>query len=581
MRSRHAVHVQRIVVAGAPQAARALLLLALLLLTLPTLLNAPAIDVDSQWETGMQMAAHQHMQWGPQVIWTYGPLGYLQYPMLVYSSEWRITVVVLALVSLVFVGSIGLFLWTHRAHLLWLLAVVAIFGLARGITSGLEVKLAVCMVVLSALAVQDRLPSRLSLACACLAGLSFALGCMVRGTELLVAEVSVPCVCAALLLGRRRLAATLFAGSFVIGGVAMWLAAGQSVANIPSYLRGAWEISSGYSSLATSAPSAGNLAISVLALVPIAVIGVVSLHRRALPLCVLMVPCAAWAVVTYKEGIVDGDPHRLIDAVTLMALLIMVAIVGATRFPSLVSTVACGGVAFVWLFLSPSVALGTADWNTAPPGDGSPGAVVSAYHRYAALFFSAADRTHLILQEKQSVRQEAGLSPGTVAAMRAGTNLFTPIDVGRAWAYDVAWVAGPVLQSYGAYTPWLQEADAATLQGSSRPDHVVMTVDWILDSWPQFEDAAALRALLANYHLSAVTLSQSHPGVLLFDRGAPALPPAGCTPQKSRSDKIEPPAPPANSYPSSTAHTPGSPASPPETAPPPIADTAPAAQTPG
>lgn len=331
----------------------------------------------------------------------------------------------------------------------------------------------------------------------------------------------------------------------------MWLTAGQSVSSIPSYLRSAWEISSGYSSFATSAPSPGDLTVSVLALVPIAVIGVVSLRRRALPLGMLMIPCGAWALVTYKEGIVDGAPHRLIEAVTMMALLIMVAIAGATRFPSLVSATACGGLAFVWLFLSPSVGLGAADWNTAPPGDGSPGAVTSAYQRYASLFFSAADRTQLILQEKQDVRREAGLSPATLAAMRAGNNLFVPIDVGRAWAYGVAWVAGPVLQSYGAYTPWLQEVDAATLQGPSRPDHVVMTIDWILDSWPQFEDAGALRALLANYHLSSVTLSQTDPGVLLFDRGAPALSPATCTrtlPSARLNAAIPVPAAPVSSY---------------------------------
>ncbi len=427
---RQGAQLRRIALAAAARAAWVLLLLTLLLLTLPTLLNTPAIDVDSQWETAMQVAAHQHMQWGTQVIWTYGPLGYLQYPMLVYSAEWRVSVVVLAVVSLAFVGSIALLLRARRAGILWLLLTVAVFAATRGIASGLEVKLAVCMVVLTALAVEDRVGSRVALACASLAGLSFALGFMVRGTELLVAALSVPGVCVTLLIARRRRTAAVFAGSFVVGGLAIWLVAGQSLGSIPAYLRSAWEIGSGYSSLATSAPSAGDLAVSLLTLVPFAILAVVAVRRRSAALGATLVPCAAWALVTYKEGISDGGPHRLIEAVTLIAVLVMVAIAGATRFPSVVSAVACAGAAFAWLFLSPSVALGTGDWNTAPPGDGSPAALVSAYRDYTSLFFSATDRTRLLLAEQQGIRARPACRPTSSRRCAAAPRCSSPSTPG-------------------------------------------------------------------------------------------------------------------------------------------------------
>src|ERR1017187_7632062 len=165
---------------------KALLLIALFALTLPALTGLIDLNVDSEWEMGLQTAVHQNLHWGPQVVWTFGPLGYLQYPLLLYPREWFITVVAILVLSVVFVLAVGAFLQSHRSHLGWWVLVVGVLVVTRGVSSGFEVKLAVCMLVFSALTADARTPPAVATLCAVLAGLVFALGGMVRGTELLV-----------------------------------------------------------------------------------------------------------------------------------------------------------------------------------------------------------------------------------------------------------------------------------------------------------------------------------------------------------------------------------------------------------
>ncbi len=479
------------------QVAKVVLLLALLALTLPTLTGLIDLNVDSEWQMGLQTAIHQHLHWGPQVLWTFGPLGYFQYPLLLYPREWAIAVVVLLLLSIVFVTAVGLFLQRLRVHLGWWVVVVAVLVVTRGVSSGIEVKLAICMLVFTALAADERQPANLANVWACLGGVAFALSGMIRGTELLVAEVTVPAIVIALVLGHRRSRAAMFALSFVAGFLVLWGMAGQWLGDIPMYLRGSWEISSGYSWQGGVLTPWAEVALSLLALVPIVALGVLAVVRRILMLGVGAIVAIAWGLVTYKEGIIgDGAVHRVHFAVTLMVLLALLSVAAASRSGRIAPIVAVAGVAFAWLFIAPSVRLTGYDWNTAPPNDGSPAAVLSAYRHYAHLLTSADARVAEIAGARAHFRNQAGLSPATVAAMRTGPTLFDPIDVGNAWAYDIPWAPGPVIQNYSAYTPWLQDLEAATLTKPDRPAHVLLTADrLILDEWSQFQDSAAFRSL--------------------------------------------------------------------------------------
>ena len=47
----------------------------------------PRLDLDGAWEIGLRQALHDGLDYGPDVLFTYGPLGFLREPLLVVPVE--------------------------------------------------------------------------------------------------------------------------------------------------------------------------------------------------------------------------------------------------------------------------------------------------------------------------------------------------------------------------------------------------------------------------------------------------------------------------------------------------------------
>src|SRR3954451_18143316 len=50
-------------------------------------LMGPGLGIDPSWQAGLYMAAHDGLHFGDQIIYTFGPLGFLQFPVLYYPDE--------------------------------------------------------------------------------------------------------------------------------------------------------------------------------------------------------------------------------------------------------------------------------------------------------------------------------------------------------------------------------------------------------------------------------------------------------------------------------------------------------------
>ena len=61
--------------------------LVLFVVTWPVGSLAPVPGLDYSFVAGLHMAAHEHLQFGTQVVGTYGPLGFLAYPVLPHGLE--------------------------------------------------------------------------------------------------------------------------------------------------------------------------------------------------------------------------------------------------------------------------------------------------------------------------------------------------------------------------------------------------------------------------------------------------------------------------------------------------------------
>jgi hypothetical protein len=187
---------------------------------------APRLDLDGAWEIALRQGLHDGLDFGPDLVFTYGPLGFLREPMLVYASSARLAFVYGLLV--------------HFA-----LCATLIWGLRRALGSLLVASL-VAVLLAAAMWQEPTIVIGFAAAVALAAGLArsrpaalIALGLgVLSGIELLsklntgvtLAVLGVVAVLAA--PSPRRLPAAAFAGGLLGALAVAWLATGQSLGAI-------------------------------------------------------------------------------------------------------------------------------------------------------------------------------------------------------------------------------------------------------------------------------------------------------------------------------------------------------------
>ena len=296
-------------------------------------------------------------------------------------------------------------------------------------------------------------------------GLLTALGAL-AGFQVLV-EVNVGLVTALLAVlavagstDRWRPGAVRAGAAFLIVTVVALVAAGQSLGNFVSYLHGAFAVAVGYGS--AMGLSAGRRAEDWYALIDAALLVLIFvLALRGSPLrrqVAVTLMLALWGWETLKEGFVRHDLHDLtFFGLFLVALALarlprryVPAQAVSIALASLLACLANGGV---------------------PPSLRSPVEDVKAFYAEVADLSSAARWSRVQAIARYQVRATGdALHPGMVASLAGLTLAAEPWDDAVTFGYpQLRWRPEPVLQSYSAYTPYLDGLDASLPGVAGRP----------------------------------------------------------------------------------------------------------------
>jgi len=212
----------------------------LALLTWPLASSTPSVGPDASWAAGLYMAMRDGLQFGTELVFAYGPLGFLRQPVLYDQELWMVAVLYQGVVYAALATAL---LWSTRRWLPLLPAAALVYALlVVGYLEAAAVLLAflVCMAALA----QDPPPRAL--------GLVAVGGALLAAVELLAKlnfGLAVLALCVVTLLalpGRRRNLAT-FSALFGIALLAAWLLAGQSPADLPDFVSSSAQVLGGYS----------------------------------------------------------------------------------------------------------------------------------------------------------------------------------------------------------------------------------------------------------------------------------------------------------------------------------------------
>jgi hypothetical protein len=311
-----------------------------LLVAFPIVPLAPGGGTDGSWITALNLAAHEGLNFGSEIVYTYGPLGFLTVPRLVDPDLARLG---FAYVALAYYGLAVTSLWAARRSFPLPVAVglaIVILECFRIVSPDEQTQFA--MVAMSfAWAVgmlrAERLPdSRWWPVILALVG-------AVAGVELLIklnAGLTIVLLLggAAAIAGpwRPPIAPLAFAGGFIASVTAGWLATGQQLSGFDDYLRTSFEVISGFSGyLYTEEGGREWEYLAVAILVPLVVLlawqasaGWRPLHRLG-----LLALSALMVFSTFKQGFVRHDGHSLVFFASIVVVAIALGWRGRSARP--------------------------------------------------------------------------------------------------------------------------------------------------------------------------------------------------------------------------------------------------------
>lgn len=459
-------------------------------------MHAPGPGLDPSWNAGLAMAAEQGLQFGREVVFSYGPLGFLHSPYVFYGDLGVLAFLFSAAIHLGFCLAL---VWALQRVLPLPLAAVVAFVLIA-VLPPLEQSL--LLAVLAALALLEEERPRRLLDAFVLAGASYA------AVEALVKLSTGPIVVAIFLLallgaraGRLRIAA--FLGIFAVEVLALWLAAGQSLAAIPDFVANTREIISGYSGamirevdVAPWKVTAASIAAGAIAIGLVAACAAGRFRdRRARWAAAGLMAIAAFTV--FKEGVVRTDAGHL--SLFFSAACILWIAIPWTPHRRL------------WL-LGGAVAIVLMSLPVRPPEMPTHlNAVANARNAFdqARTLFSSSRRAEAMTAGRAGMKATYRLDPQTRAALRGRTVAIEPWEVGVVWAYDLRWQPLPVFQNYSAYTAGLDRLNAEAVEDPEGPERILRENPLLvfpefptrgLDSrFPGWDPPQQARAVLCNF----------------------------------------------------------------------------------
>lgn len=447
---------------------------------------SPSNELDASWRMVLSKCFKDGLQFGVDVVFTYGPLGFLMgktYCGIHYYSllAWQVVQAVVCTL-LIFRQGIRLQGYGRYAYFAFFL----FLGIAY--EDGLhQLIIALAGFELLRRHGEDRrvLPALLGIL---LGGLG-----LFKFTNLMIGGVFVGSTVGLLLWRRRKAAAGWLAGwsagTFLVG----WVLCGQNLLNLPAYFYNSWEISQGYQETMGIPTPPVSLIIGVLTLVLVAVyLGQYFLALPDRPRAVATsLAFAAFIFLNWKHGFIRADGH--------MIGFFYAVLLPATAFPSLLDD----GPRF--RRRQTAVVISLVLLALAGVGAAIPNLLRGVLSNFQERVY--ANVTQLLdlraMREKYQFQLTSERSyfdmPQTRKVVGDATLDVLGYEQAVAIYNQFNYQPRPVFQSYSAYRPHLNHLNARFYASDRAPQFVLLKLQTIDRRLLTFDDAEVLSLLVQRY----------------------------------------------------------------------------------
>lgn len=469
----------------------------------------PSVELDASWRMALGKFFQDGLQFGTEVVFTYGPLGWAM-GKTYWGGQWAQLIAwhtcqALAFTTVVFVHAYRL----QGYRRLFFLGFFFLFGLSY------EDAAHQIIVALAGLELVRRADQAWRWSTLPWLLLLIVLS-LVKFTNLVLAMALVGLAGGLGLWERRQPGALAGPGVFGAGFLLSWMLCGQNPVNLPAYFISSWQISQGYQdTMGLSCPPAQlYLGLVVLGLL-IAYVGLNLLtHPRRPRAAVLALGTGAFVYLNWKHGFIRADGHQVGFYYTALTIAVSAPVLleDSLRLQrwkqSLLTAVALLSV-FAMDRVLPGVARGALGSFQAKVNKSIGFALGLSHTRELYDSSLDAEKVGLDLMKTRALVKDRSLD---VLGFEQAVALYNGFN----------YRPRPVFQGYSAYTPYLAELNRDFFASDKAPEFVLFKLQTIDGRLATMDDPHALRLLVQRYtYVSSelgYTLWQRKPGP--FDAAA-------------------------------------------------------------
>jgi hypothetical protein len=465
--------------------------------------------IDDSWIEVFHKAFAEHWQFGREIVFTFGPWGFLYGGYLPATHLLAMTVWTILAVVFWWAGRRVAFACFQNELTAWLW--LAVFSAVSGLTTSMNIDTRMTAFILLLwlvhFFVEERPFSPLQ------ASLAVALGLfgLIKFSLFIAGGVAVSAIAIDIIWRHRR-----FPWVLVVFGASVlvfWSLAGQSWISFGPFLVNSWRITAGYSdamglNLATEGRDIGLFLMGASLLGAVAGYAAWQRHRRFALLSVSVVAFLGFSA--FKYGYVRHDQHEVTAVLQLLtgALACLAAVWPVVRKEKWMLKLAVVLPAGFVFFLNSAV-IG----RYSEPGFLHELAVTFGIRQFAAPVNAWRDTA---APERVYAEYLAPLKdPFRLPGIDGNVDIY-PWNQAALFANGLSYRPRPVIQSYSVYTPELAEMNAAFLRGTNAPDNIFFSPEPMDGHFPALEDGRSWPELLTRYDL----VNPNLPGPLLLKRAA-------------------------------------------------------------
>jgi hypothetical protein len=487
--------------------------------------NHVSHGLDPSWVLGLNWAIIKNLQFGKDILFTYGPLGFIQCPLIFNYDLWRLSIFVYLVITGFFIFSIVFLLKSLKVK--WYIWVL-LFAIFWVLSIPLDYLCIISAIIWSYITINSDINNKLKIFYFFICLSLFILASLIKVSSLFISIFTifaiwfVFCIFYEYNINRpnrnwsikRKDIQSIISLKFLILLVLMlssfliffsfffYFFSGQNILNFYPFIKGSIDLAFVYNSAMSINGNSYEFVMTILIVILFLISIIFSYLSQFYKTISFFIISVVFLFFSFKHGIVRHDGHifLFLNAWLLMVFLILSINLSERRklcnlhknFTYLLGIILC------LLFISNAGIIHIYNQNSIPSFVQKENAVTEklsyTYKLNDIDFFS-----NTLSSTKQNIQSHTSISPTNLFLIKNQTIDIIPWDISTLWAYDLNWTPRPVMQSYSAYSQYLDSLDTKYYTSNTSPKYILFKYTSIDNRYPLFDEPSAFSTIIENY----------------------------------------------------------------------------------